>query len=135
MHSHLSVSLEGINSCNLREFCTLLKKLFVLNIVYIQKGKWESFLAEQRKKLRSLGLGREEFKKKMETTIKYEEERLRDSGYKYLAIANPIHGNKFFSLLFHKDWTDKTMVGITRHKLYSLCTAKISIERLDYLLL
>lgn len=90
-------------------------------------------MTEQSKKLRSLGLEREEFKRKMETAIKHEEEKLRDSGYKYLSIANPIHGEEFFSFIFHKDWTDKTMVGITRDKLYSLCTAKISTERFVFL--
>ena len=89
-------------------------------------------MTEQRKKLRSLGLEGDEFKKKMEIAIKNKEENLRDSGYKYLAIANPIHGEEFFSLLYHKDWTDTNMVGITRDKLYSLCTAKISIERLVF---
>ncbi|MCO5594055.1 hypothetical protein L7F22_048076 [Adiantum nelumboides] len=54
---------------------------------------------------------------------------MRDSGYKYLSIANPAHGEEFLSMLFKKDWNDKSMVGITRDKLYSLCSAKITAER------
>ena len=84
---------------------------------------------EEDGKLRCRGLVGDEFKKKMEASIKREEEKFRDSGYKYLSIANPIHGEDFFSIIFNRDWDDKTMVGITRDKLYSLCTAKISIER------
>lgn len=86
-------------------------------------------MVEESSKLKSVGLVGEEFKKKMDEAIKREEERLRDSGYKYLSIANPAHGEQFFSMLFKKDWNDKSMVGITRDKLYSLCTAKITIER------
>lgn len=71
----------------------------------------------------------EDYKKKMDESIRKEEERMRDNGYKYLSIANPSHGDEFFSFLFNKDWKDKSMVGITRDKLYSLCSAKISRER------
>ncbi|MCO5552304.1 hypothetical protein L7F22_005815 [Adiantum nelumboides] len=62
------------------------------------------------------------------------EEKLRDNGYKHLSIANPLHGEEFFSMLFKKDWSDKSMIGITKDKLYSLCSAKITIERYKELL-
>lgn len=87
------------------------------------------FLNEEEGKLRGRGLMGNELKKKMDRATKREEEKFRDSGYKYLSIANPIHGEDFFSIVFNRDWSDKTMVGITRDKLYSLCTAKISTER------
>ena len=87
------------------------------------------FLNEEDGKLRNRGLEGDELKKKLEASIKREEEKFRESGYKYLSIASPIHGEDFFSIIFNRDWDDKTMVGITRDKLYSLCTAKISIER------
>ncbi|MCO5585843.1 hypothetical protein L7F22_039776 [Adiantum nelumboides] len=68
----------------------------------------------------------------MDEAMKREEEKMRDSGYKYLSI--PAHGEEFFSMLFKKDWNDKSMVGITRDKIYSLCTAKITAERRKELL-
>ena len=87
------------------------------------------FLNEEDIKLRSHGLVGDELKRKMDASIKREEEKFRDSGYKYLSIANPIHGEDFFNIIFNRDWEDKSIVGITRDKLYSLCTAKISVER------
>ncbi|MCO5600745.1 hypothetical protein L7F22_054860 [Adiantum nelumboides] len=41
---------------------------------------------------------------------------------------------EFFSMLFKKDWSDKSMIGITKDKLYSLCSAKITVERRKELL-
>lgn len=95
----------------------------------VWKGKWIKFLNDEDGRLRSFGLMEDEFKKKMDASIKREEERFRDSRYKYLSIANPIHGADFFSIIFNINWEDKAIVDITRDKLYSLCTAKISIER------
>lgn len=71
----------------------------------------------------------EELKIKMDQSIKHEEDKFRDSGYKYLCIANPTNGEEFFSMLFNRDWADKSMVGITRDKLYCLCSAKVTTER------
>ncbi len=109
----LVVVLDILTTNNL-DFCTV-------------KGKWEEFLSEETNRLKKMGVV--DFKKKMDDSIKREEEKFRDSGYKYLSIANPAHGEDFFSLIFKKDWNDKTMVTITRDKLYSLCTAKITNER------
>ena len=87
------------------------------------------FLNDEESKLRSRGLVGDEFKKKMDASIKSEEEKFWDSGYKYLSSANPIHGEDFVSIIFNRDWDDKAIFSITRDKLYSLCTAKISTER------
>ena len=65
----------------------------------------------------------------MDASIKSEEEKFWDSGYKYLSIANPIHGEDFFSIIFNREWDDKTIFGIIRDKLYGLCIAKISTKR------
>ncbi|MCO5581917.1 hypothetical protein L7F22_035806 [Adiantum nelumboides] len=100
----------------------------------VWKGKWELYLTEEGNKLKSLGLVGKEYKKKMDEAMKREEEKMRYSGSKYLSIANPAHGEEFFSMLFKKYWNDKSMVGITRDKLYSLCTAKITVERRKELL-
>ncbi|MCO5549851.1 hypothetical protein L7F22_003325 [Adiantum nelumboides] len=70
----------------------------------------------------------DEHKQKLDDAIKRMEEKLRDNSYTYLSIANPLHGEEFFSMLFKKDWSDKSMIGITKDKLYSLCSAKITIE-------
>lgn len=52
------------------------RSLFSHNLICTKKGKWETFLTEQQKKLGSLGLGGDDLKKNMEAAIKYEEERL-----------------------------------------------------------
>ncbi|MCO5582067.1 hypothetical protein L7F22_035958 [Adiantum nelumboides] len=81
-----------------------------------------------------MGLSVDEYKQKLDDAIKRMEEKLRDNDYKYLSIANPLHGEEFFSMLFKKDWSDKSMIGITKVKLYILCSAKITIERCKELL-
>lgn len=86
-------------------------------------------MVSEQSKLISQGLQGDELKKKMDDAVKRLEEKLQDSGYKYLCIANPANGEEFFKMLFERDWSDKTMVGITRDKLYSLCSAKITMER------
>ncbi|MCO5587870.1 hypothetical protein L7F22_041822 [Adiantum nelumboides] len=95
----------------------------------VWKSKWEHFLSKEDSKLRSMDLSIDEHKQKLDDAIKRMEEILRDNGYKYLSIANPLHGEEFFSMLFKKDWSDKSMIGITKDKLYSLCSVKIIVER------
>lgn len=80
-------------------------------------------------KLKGQGLVGNALKSKMDASLKHFEEKIQDSGYKYLCIANPANGEEFFSMLFNRDWKDRDMLGITRDKLYSLCSAKISNER------
>ncbi|MCO5563819.1 hypothetical protein L7F22_017468 [Adiantum nelumboides] len=95
--------------------------------------KWEHFLSEENNKLRGMGLLVDKHKQKMDDAIKRMEEKLRDNGFKYLSIANPFHGEEFFSML-KKDWSDKSMIEITKDELYSLCPTKITIERRKELL-
>ncbi|MCO5565090.1 hypothetical protein L7F22_018761, partial [Adiantum nelumboides] len=97
----------------------------------------ESFivlLKEENNKLRGMRLSNDEHKQKLDDVIKRMEEKLRDNDYKYLSIANPLHGEEFFSMLFKKDWSDKSMIGITKDKLYILCSTKITIDRCKELL-
>ena len=73
--------------------------------------------------------------KRMEAAIKGEEARLKDRGYKYLAIANPANGEEFFEVLYKLNWEESGMVKITRDKLYCLASSKIPKERyIDVLL-
>lgn len=65
----------------------------------------------------------------MDVCFKKEQEKMKDKGWKYLAIANPANGEEFFSLLYDLNWDDKSMMSVTRDKLYCLCTSKISAER------
>ncbi len=102
----------------------------IITFQILSKGKWDKFLDEQSSRLKTLGHGGEDYQKRMLELSKKEEERMRDNGYKYLSIANPTHGDEFFSLLFNKDWNDKSMIGITRDKIYCLCSAEITCERL-----
>ena len=49
---------------------------------------------------------------------------------KMLSIANPNNGAGFFSLLYNYNWVrEKDMVGLTKDKVHSICTAKITAER------
>ena len=47
-----------------------------------------------------------------------------------LSIANPSNGQPFFSLLYAHNWVkDKDMVGLTKDKVHSIATAKITPDR------
>lgn len=49
---------------------------------------------------------------------------------KMLSIANPNNGAGFFSLLFNYNWVkEKDKVGLTKDKVHSICTSKITAER------
>lgn len=49
---------------------------------------------------------------------------------KMLSIANPSNGQGFFSLLYNYNWVkEKDMVGLTKDKVHSLATTKISADR------
>ncbi|MCO5583522.1 hypothetical protein L7F22_037433 [Adiantum nelumboides] len=111
-----------------------IEEVYSENEQYHPLSKWEHFLSEENNKARGMGLSVDEYKQKLDDAIKRMEEKLRDNGYKYLSIANPLHGEEFFSMLFKKDWSDKSMIGITKVKLYILCLAKITIERCKELL-
>ena len=71
-----------------------------------------------------------ETKKKIDAAIRSEEDRLKDRGYKYLAIANPNNGEEFFKVLYGLKWDEPGMLKITRDKLYCLASSKIPSDRL-----
>ena len=133
LHSYLAVGVEGkcevLNWFNNYMIC-FMSISCIITFQILSKGKWDKFLNEESSRLKTLGHGGEDYQKRMLELMKKEEERMRDNGYKYLSIANPTHGDEFFSLLFNKDWNDKSMIGIPRDKIYCLCSAKITRERL-----
>ena len=79
--------------------------------------------------LDALGVNEVKKKKQIDKAIKVEKEQLKDRGYKYLSIANPLNGDEFFKLLFGIKWDDPGMLKITRDKLYCLTSSKITPER------
>ena len=47
-----------------------------------------------------------------------------------LSIANPSNGQGFFSLLYSHNWVrDKELVGLTKDKVHSIATTKITPDR------
>ncbi len=57
-------------------------------------------MSKEGAKLDALGLNDVENKKRLDKATKMEEERLKDRGYKFLSIANPLNGDEFFKLLY-----------------------------------
>lgn len=102
-------------------------------LIAIMKDDFNIFIAKETTKLKSLGLEEIELDKQLEKATKQEEARLKDKGYKFLSIANPIHGEDFFALLYNLKWDDTSMVRVTRDKLYALCSSKVSPQRYRFL--
>lgn len=111
----------------------MLGSLYLL--IAIMKDDFNIFIAKETTKLKSLGLEEVELEKRLEKATKQEEARLKDKGYKLLSIANPIHGEDFFALLYNLKWDDTSMVRITRDKLYALCSSKLPPQRYKSLFL
>ncbi|MCO5612684.1 hypothetical protein L7F22_066953 [Adiantum nelumboides] len=91
--------------------------------------EFNAYMSKEAAKLDALGLNDVEKKKRLDKATKVEEERLKDRGYKYLSIANPLNGDEFFKLLYGIKWDDPGMLKITRDKLYCLRNSKITPER------
>ncbi|MCO5611053.1 hypothetical protein L7F22_065303 [Adiantum nelumboides] len=92
--------------------------------------EFNAFMSKEIAKVDALGLNDLERRKRLDKATKVEEERwLKDRGYKYLLIANPLNGDEFFKLLFGIKWDDPGMLKITRDKLYCLTSSKITHER------
>ncbi|RYA47586.1 hypothetical protein DD599_27160 [Enterobacter cloacae complex sp. CH23B] len=86
-------------------------------------------MSKERAKLDALGLNDFEKKKRLDKATKVEEERLKDRGYTYLSITNPLNGDEFFKFLFSITWDEPGMLKITRDNLYCLTSSKITPER------
>ena len=86
-------------------------------------------MSKETAKLHALGLNEVEKKKRLDKATKVEEERLKDRGYKYLSIADPLNGDEFFKVLFGIKWDDAGMLKIRRDKLYCLTSSKIPPDR------
>lgn len=94
-----------------------------------KQDDFNAHISKETAEIKGAGLGEGEATKRLDKAIRAEEERLKDKGYKYLAIANPGNGEEFFSLLFGLKWDDSSTVRITKDKLYALCISKIPQER------
>ncbi|MCO5590403.1 hypothetical protein L7F22_044373 [Adiantum nelumboides] len=68
--------------------------------------EFNAFMSKEITKVDALGLNDLEKKKPLDKATKVKEERLKDRGYKYLLIANPLKDDEFFSLLFGIKWDD-----------------------------
>ncbi|MCO5609523.1 hypothetical protein L7F22_063751 [Adiantum nelumboides] len=69
-------------------------------------NEFNAFMSKEIAKVDAVGLNDLEKKKRLDKATKVEEERLKDRGYKYLSIANPLNGDEFFKLLFGIKWDD-----------------------------
>ncbi|MCO5567185.1 hypothetical protein L7F22_020873 [Adiantum nelumboides] len=83
----------------------------------VWKDKFNAYMSKEATKLDALGLNDVGKKKRLDKATKVEEERLKDRGYKYLSIANPLNGDEFLKLLYGIKWNDPGMLKITRDKL------------------
>ncbi|MCO5557139.1 hypothetical protein L7F22_010696 [Adiantum nelumboides] len=75
-------------------------------ISLVWKDEFNAFMSKEIAKVDALGLNDLEKKKWLDKATKVEEERLKNKGYKYLSIANPLNGDEFFKLLFNIKWND-----------------------------
>ncbi|MCO5611301.1 hypothetical protein L7F22_065553 [Adiantum nelumboides] len=91
----------------------------------VWKDDFNAHITKETAKIKGLGSSEQEVGKRLDKTIRAEEEQLKDKGYKYLAIANPSNDEELFAFLFGIRWDDDSMMQITKDKLYTLCSSKI----------
>ncbi|MCO5582542.1 hypothetical protein L7F22_036439 [Adiantum nelumboides] len=81
----------------------------------VWKDEFNAFMSKEIAKVDALGLNDLERKKRLDKATKVEEQRLKDRGYKYLSIANPLNGDEFCKLLFGIKWDDPACMQAFTH--------------------